>query len=104
MMMPCRRFIQFADPRMIDIPGPILPVQFRFLGMFALYLNLSGLVKPQRQFITADLDLHRVSHRCNLLQGHFRTWRQPHIQQMMPQRSAAVNGGNERALFRFQFV
>ena len=55
------------------------------------HFDLARVVKPERQFITVEADLHRVSHRRILHDLYVGAGDDPHIEKMLTQRAAAAH-------------
>ena len=51
--------------------------------MYVFYSDLASLLKPQGKLVSTHLKLHRVAHRCDLLQGYFSIGCKSHIKQVV---------------------
>ena len=85
----------------------LFPVLFR---LFALRFpfqrrdpDFRGVVQPQRQFIAADHQLHRIPHGGQLHHGHVASRNQTHVQKMLTQGALAPDLLNSCAFSGFQF-
>ena len=66
--------------------------------------DLPRFIQAQGQFIAAQLKLHRIPHRSDLLQRDLGLRRQSHIEQVMAQGSASAYCGDFCTFMRFQFI
>jgi len=68
-----------------------------------LNFDLICISKTQGQFISMDLQFHRISHRSQLYHGHFCSRYHAHIQKMLAQCSVTANGPDHCTLSNIQF-
>jgi hypothetical protein len=71
---------------------------------YLLYLYILGVAAAQRQFIPAQRQLHRVSHRRDLAHHHRGSRREPHIQQTVAQHTLPAHRDDLRLFPDVQFV
>lgn len=56
----CRRNRNYRNPGLHKLHGKVKVTNF-------FHFDFLRFIKPQSQFITSQLNLHRITHRCNLL-------------------------------------
>ena len=61
-------------------------------------------IQPERQFVSADHQLHRISHGGEFDNRHIASRNQTHIQEMLPQCAFPAYFFNSCAFARFQFL
>lgn len=74
---------------------------YLFLRHFCGYFNMGSVVEAQREQITVEEELHRISHRGILDELDHCARDDAHIEEMLTQRSVAANGSDEHALSYF---
>ena len=96
---------RFPIARMINLNRLDLPLQVIFNNTCRSRpdIDLRRIRKPQRQLIVMDTQLHRVTHRCQLVQRNDNAGDQSHVQKVLPKLPFPVYRQDLRAFSNLQF-
>ena len=92
------RIVKFPAARMGYRRMPLLRGGCTVAGVNAFNRDLTGVIQAQRQFIPTQFQLDGVPHRRHLPQGDLGARRQPHIQQVAAQGTAAAHRPDQGVL------
>ena len=96
-------FTAFSQSRVLRIADTFWSFMFSGPAFDRLNFDLICISKTQGQFISMDLQFHRISHRSQLYHGHFCSRYHAHIQKMLAQCSVTANGPDHCTLSNVQF-
>ena len=92
----------FTETGVLGFPGADFAVLPGRVRIKKLDVNLCRVVQAQRQLISVNAKLHRISHGGQFYHGQRRAGDHPHIQKMLPQGALSADPGDKGTLAGLQ--